>query len=124
MDNKNNNDTQNKDKKENTMPAIVSYLWWIGWLISYFGLYKDNKTEFNAFHLRQSFGVHISSIVLFVAGFVLDYIPFVGGLLEWALRIVIFVMMIIGLVQASQGSKKPLPIVGKLFQDIFKGIGK
>lgn len=30
--------------------------------------------------------------------------------------------MIMGLVAASQGEKKPLPVVGELFQEWFKGI--
>jgi uncharacterized membrane protein len=119
------------EKKENTMPAIVSYLWWIGWLISYFGLYKDNKNEFTTFHIRQSLGVHITSIAVILIGVVIGILfgiihvrifYSIGNLLDWALRLLILAMMIMGLISASQGQKKPLPVVGELFQNWFKGI--
>ncbi len=123
----NNNEVINAEKpvqpqKENNMPAIVSYLWWIGWIISYFALYKDSKTEFNAFHIRQSLGIHILSVAMIVIGTVLWYVPYVGGLLDWAIRILILVLMIVGLIGASKGETKPLPVVGELFQNWFKGI--
>lgn len=82
-----NENQNNPQKKENTMPAIVAYLWWIGWIISYAALYKDNKTEFNGFHIRQAFGVHLASVAMIVLGIVLSYIPF-GGIIDWLLRVV------------------------------------
>jgi len=109
------------DGKENTMAAIVSYLWWIGWLISYFALYKDNKNEFTTFHLRQSLGIQIISVAIMFLGFGLYYLPF-GGYIEWGLRIFTFVLMIMGLISASQGEKKLLPVVGEMFQKWFAGI--
>jgi len=111
------------EKKENTMPAIVSYLWWIGWIISFAALYKDNKTEFNAYHIRQSFGVHLASVAMIIIGMVLSHIPF-GGLIEWGLRVLILVLLVMGIISASQGEKKPLPVVGEAFQNWFKGLVK
>jgi len=119
------------EQKLNTMPAIVSYLWWIGWIISYFALYKDNKNEFTTFHIRQSLGVHITSIAVIVIGVIIGvlfgiiharFFYGLGNLLDWVLRLLILVMMIMGLISASQGEKKPLPVVGEMFQNWFKGI--
>jgi hypothetical protein len=47
--------------------AVVSYIFLLGWLISYFAMYKDNKTALSSYHLRQSLLLHLGMIVLYVA---------------------------------------------------------
>ena len=95
---------------EDKTVAIVSYITLLGWIIAII-LHNNNRTEFGAFHLRQSLG-------LILTGTILWFIPIIG----WILNIIVFVFWIIGLVNAIQGEKKPVPIVGEFYQNIFKGL--
>lgn len=91
--------------------AIVSYITFIGWIIALI-LHSNQKTTLGTFHLRQSLGLYITGMILW-------WIPVIG----WILNIVVFVFWLIGLINAIQGEAKPVPIVGVIYQDLFKGIG-
>lgn len=91
--------------------AIVCYITLIGWIIALV-LQSNQKTVLGAFHLRQALGLYITGMILW-------WIPVIG----WILNIVVFVFWLIGLINAIQGETKPVPIVGDIYQDIFKGIG-
>lgn len=93
--------------------AIVSYLTLVGWIIA-FVLYQNDKSEFAIYHLRQSLGILITGII----GWVVFWIPIIG----WLAAIFVFVLWIIGLIYAAQGEQKPIPVLGKFFLDLFKGI--
>jgi uncharacterized membrane protein len=99
------------NSKENNTVAILSYIYILGWIIAIL-LHGKNKTELGTYHLRQALGLHITFHLLLLFGTV-------GKILS--LLIVIF--MIIGLIYAIQGDKKPVPVAGELFQSLFKGIG-
>jgi uncharacterized membrane protein len=100
--------------------ATVAYITFIGWLLSYFGLYPKNKTPLSAFHLRQSLFIHIISFVLKVIySFswhmgVLFYVVFVAVCLG------LFLLWLIGIFDAMNGRQKPLPIIGNAAQRLFK----
>lgn len=96
---------------EDKTVAIVCYIYFIGWIIALI-LHNNNKTSLGAFHLRQSLGLFLTSLILW-------WIPIVG----WILNIVVFIFWLIGLINAIQGEEKPVPIVGDLYQDLFKGLG-
>ncbi|KQM64587.1 hypothetical protein ASE74_11240 [Pedobacter sp. Leaf216] len=108
--------------------AIVSYFWFIGWLIAYFAMYKDNQTELSRYHLKQTLLFHLVSTVL-SWGLSLLFIPIIlatdlGGI-YYILRIVqigLFVLWIIGLIAAIQGEKKPIPLIGDKAQTMFPSI--
>ncbi|MCD4729811.1 MAG: hypothetical protein K8R74_04360 [Bacteroidales bacterium] len=97
---------------EDKTVAIVSYIFFIGWIVA-FVLHNNNKTELGAFHLRQTLGLYITWIILW-------WIPVIG----WILNIIVFIFWLIGLINATQGEQKPIPIIGEFYQDLFKGIGK
>ena len=99
-----------KSKGYNTA-AILSYVYILGWIIAFF-IYGKNKNEFAAYHLRQALGLHITFHLLLLFGTV-------GRIMS--LLIVIFA--IIGFIYAIQGDRKPVPVVGDLYQSLFKGIG-
>ncbi|WP_293790438.1 DUF4870 domain-containing protein [uncultured Pedobacter sp.] len=108
--------------------AIVSYFWFIGWLIAYFAMYKDNQTELSRYHLKQTLLFHLVSTVLSWALSLL-LIPLIfstgfGGS-YYILRVVqigLFVLWIIGLIAAIQGEKKPIPLIGDKAQTMFPNI--
>jgi uncharacterized membrane protein len=93
--------------------AVISYLTLIGWIIA-FVLYQNDKSEIAIYHLRQSLGL----LIIGVIGWVIFWIPIIG----WLAAIFLFVLWLMGLIYAAQGEMKPVPLLGKFFQDIFKGI--
>ena len=95
------------------MIAVVSYLTLVGWIIAFI-LYQNDKSELAIFHLRQALGL----VIIGAIGWVVFWIPFIG----WAAAIFLFVLWIMGLISAAQGEMKPVPLLGSLFQDIFKSI--
>lgn len=101
----------------------VSYLWWIGWIIS---LVTSNNTSpkpsLVVFHLRQSFGLLVISTALYILRVMT---MFSVGSFYWIytfLSIGLFVLWIIGLIAAVQGEEKPVPVLGPLFQQWFQFI--
>lgn len=102
--------------------AIVAYITLIGWLISYFALYKDSKTQLAAVHLRQTL---LLFLVALVWGFVQSALLFtIPGMyyISLIVNIGIFVLWIIGLIAAINGQAKPMPIIGEPAQRMFAGI--
>jgi len=95
------------------MLAVVSYLTLIGWIIA-FVMYQNDKSELAIYHIRQSLGILIIGII----GWIVFWIPILG----WLAAIFLFVMWLMGIIYAAQGEMKPVPLLGKFFQDIFKGI--
>jgi len=95
---------------EDKTVAILSYITPIGWIIGLI-LHSNNKTELGAFHLRQTLGLYILSIIL-------SFIPIIG----WILNIVVFIFWLLGLIYAVQGEKKAVPLIGDFIQNLFKGI--
>ncbi len=103
----------------NKVLAILSYITIVGWLIAYFKN-RDNKpkSEVVTYHLKQGLGFFIVSVVLnivlsLITSFVpsLYFINFIG--------IVLLVIWIIGIINAANEEKKPLPLIGKMFEQQF-----
>lgn len=98
------------NNSEDKTAAVVSYLTLLGWILGFI-INNKSKSEIGAYHLRQSLGLHLLILILFLFGVV-------GKIL----MVVVFVFMIIGFIYALQGDKKPIPLVGDFFQSIFKGM--
>ncbi len=123
----NNIENPQAEKKENKyLISIVFYLLWLGWIIAYvmyIGKGKKSKTEHNKFHLRQSLGIHLISIPVFIACYILAYIPLLGSFVNSILYLILFVMMAWGLFGASRGKKSYVPFIGKAIQQKLSKIG-
>lgn len=120
MDNNNNPQPAYQDNGKTV--AIISYMTLVGWIIGLV-LHSNNKTSLGAFHLRQMLGLMIVAVAIAILGFPLAFIPFLGWFISLALNIGILVFWILGLVSAANGTEKPLPIIGELFQKWFAGFG-
>jgi len=98
--------------------AFVAYLTLIGTLIAFF-MNQDKRNAFTSFHIRQGLGLWI----LYMA---LGYV--VGGFDSWMLTMAFWiffsVLFIYGIVGALQGKYHSVPILGDLFQKIFKSVGQ
>jgi hypothetical protein len=112
--------------------GIISYLTIIGWLIAFFAMHKDSKTELGSYQLRQTLLFHIISMVVsWILGMIFAAIFFSSGLatgwfsivaLNWIVRIAFFIMWLIGFLGAINGEKKPIPLIGEKAQSVFSTI--
>ena len=108
--------------------AIISYFSIVGWLIAYFAMHKDNKTELGSYQLRQTLLLNIAAIVLgWGLGFVLGILIVSTGIyaliyISYIVQLAIFIIWIIGLIGAINGEKKPMPIIGEKAQTMFPSI--
>ena len=78
--------------------AAVSYLW----ILSLMALVARKKNEYVRFHANQ--GVLLFTLSLFV------WFPFFG----WILGIVIFILGIVGFINALSGKRWLIPVIGPL----------
>ena len=99
--------------------AILSYVTIIGWLVSFFQT-KDQaaKSPLVKYHLKQGLGLFIVAIIfnvaLTVVASVIPALSFLGlvGLAFW-------VFLIFGIINANNEQLKPVPLIGKMFEDKF-----
>ena len=90
--------------------AIVAHITVIGWLIALI-VNSSQKDEIASYYIRQLLGIYLF-------GLVISLIPLVN-FIGW---IVVFVFWLLSLIGSINGEMKETPIVGKYFQDWFKGI--
>ncbi len=79
-----------------TATGVLAYLTWIGFLIAFFAGDKERAK----FHLNQGLVVNLFGL--------LTAVPLVGKI--WS--IFILVCMVLGVVNASQGVEKEVPLIG------------
>lgn len=103
----------------NKTVAILSYVTLIGWLIAYFGG-KDKADDFAKYHLKQGLGLIIFSVFLSIILQVLMSITHIYALSY--ISFISFALLIIGIINASNGVKKPLPLIGGFFESKFSFI--
>lgn len=90
--------------------AIVAHITWVGWLIALI-INSNEKDEIASFYIRQLLGIYLFSLVI-------SFVPLVN-IVGWIIAIVFWILSLIG---SINGEMKETPVVGKYFQDWFKGI--
>jgi uncharacterized membrane protein len=91
---------------EDKTVAILSYITLIGFIVAIV-IHNNKKTQLGAFHLRQMLGLILTGL--------LGIIPILG-LLVFLFLLVLWVM---GLISATKGEMKPVPLLGSLYQKWF-----
>lgn len=81
--------------------GIIAYITWIGWIVAFCAGDKEGAK----FHLNQALVILIGQIVAAV----INYIPYVGGIVGTILSIFLFVCWIMGLIYACQEQEKEVP---------------
>ena len=109
--------------------GIVAYMTLIGWIIALVmnGEKKGEEKSFGAFHLRQMLGLIIfgfgSGIVYMILGAILIFIPVIGLIALVLIQLALFggllALWIMGVVAASNGQKKPVPIIGGMIHKML-----
>jgi len=91
---------------EDKTVAILSYITLIGFIVAIV-MNSNKKTKLGAFHLRQMLGLILTSFLCIIP------------LLNIVILICLFVLWILGLLSATKGEMKPVPLVGPLYQKWF-----
>jgi len=97
--------------------AIIAYLTVIGLVVA-FVLNNDKKDEFAAFHIKQSLGLVLISLGLFIVGM----IPILGWIISFLGSIFLLYLWIMGLINAINHKTKTVPILGQHFEKWFANI--
>jgi len=127
MDQENNTVTTDNGKNA----GIISYITIIGWLIAYFAMHNEKKTELGSYHLRQTLLLYIVGIGVYIIwGVAVSVLLFSYSLtlawlfllVDWVIRLGLFVLWLIGFIGAINGQKKPIPLIGDKAQTMFPGI--
>jgi uncharacterized membrane protein len=95
--------------------AIVSHLWWIGWIIALV-VNMNQKEEYASFYIRQTLGLWVASVALTLVA----WIPVLGLLVGLVGGIILFVFWLMSLIWSISGEKKEVPWIGHYFQDWFR----
>ena len=98
---------------DNTV-AVIAYITLIGFIIALI-MHSNNKTKLGAFHLREMLGLIIFGVGLWIV----DIIPYIGTVLYIIGGIGLFVLWLLGLINAINKEMKPLPLIGDIFQKWF-----
>jgi uncharacterized membrane protein len=102
------------DIEQGKITAITSYILIIGVLIA-LSMNAETKNKFASFHIKQAVGLNLTfiSIGLLISNFsnMQIYISF------WVFFTVLWVF---GILSAIKGGNKSIPIVGNLYQKLFK----
>lgn len=103
----------NKKTKNSHNASYIAYLTLLGAIIAY-NMNSLPKDEFNRFHIRQAFGIHITFHAMAIL--VSNYLDLTAFGLIWLLYLLLWGH---GFWGAIQGKKNLTPIVGHYFQKWF-----
>ena len=106
-------------------PKVQSILSYIGilWLAAYFGG-KQERNDLSRYHLKQGLGLWIITVIFNIAIYIVVMIvPSLAVILS-AISLIFLILMIFGIINAANEVRKPLPVIGKMFEDKFDFIGK
>ncbi|MBQ4476597.1 MAG: zinc ribbon domain-containing protein [Bacteroidales bacterium] len=110
-----------EDVQNNKAFAILAYFW----LLVLVPIFAAKESKFARFHANQGLVLCIVETAWWLINFIITAILIhtlswstlwllsLWGVIYWLVSVGIFVFAIIGIVNAAQGSVKPLPIFGK-----------
>ena len=102
--------------KKGKNAAVVSYITLFGTIIGFF-LNFDERDEFAYFHIRQSLGLHIT--FYFILAFISDID---SVMISGSFYLSFFMLWLYGFLMALNNKQQTIPLVGNLFQKLFKPI--
>lgn len=108
---------QESDIAGNKVMAVLSYLW----ILVLIPVLAAANSPYARFHASQGLNLLLANIawgvVSVILSFILGFIPVINllwGLVSWLVGIALFVMAILGIVNAVQGKAKELPLIGSI----------
>ena len=103
--------------KEKNTTAIIAYLTFIGLIIA-FVMNNEKKEPFASYHIRQSLGLVLTSLVLSF----INVIPVLGWIISLLGFLLLIYMWIVGLINAIKSKELPVPFLGKQYAEWFKSL--
>jgi len=94
---------------DENVAGLLCYV--LGWITGIVFLLIEPKNKFVRFHAMQSI---IVFGVLSVASAILTWIPIIGGFFAWIIGVLSFILWIVLMVKAYQGTRYKLPWSGNL----------
>jgi len=94
---------------DENVAGLLCYV--LGWVSGLVFVLIETESKFVRFHAMQS--IYVFGVIT-VAGIVLGWIPFIGGVLSGLIGVLGFVLWIILMIKAYQGVKFKLPWAGDL----------
>lgn len=102
--------------------SLISYITLIGWIIA-FVVGNDKKDSLISYHLKQGFGLFLSGIAVSIITSIVALISSsLASIVSSVLGILLLIMLIMGCINAFKEQEKPLPFVGKYFENQFSFI--
>lgn len=93
------------DIEKNKTMGILAYILFI------IPLLAARESKFAMYHANQGLALFVVAVASHV---ILAFIPFIGSLLSGLMSLAVLAFMVIGIISASKGEMKPLPIIGGL----------
>jgi len=101
----------NADAEKNKGIAIAAYF------IFFLPLLTAKESKFAMYHANQAFLLLVTAIVIDIVG---SIIPVIGWFIILPLGwLFVIILLVMGIMNASKGEMKPLPLIGELFT-VFK----
>jgi len=103
--------TGSKDVEENKVWAVIAYLG----ILFLIPLLAKKDSPFAQYHAKQGLGLFILELVVGVA----SALPFIGWFVIAPVGgIITLILFIIGLINALNGKTVPLPVIGKMVENL------
>jgi len=97
-------DETSSGSKKNVGMAVVAYI------IFFIPLLTDAKNDpFVKFHVKQG----LVLLLGWIAGMIVSMVPVLGWILAPFIGILLFVLFVIGIINALGGKEKQLPLIGQ-----------
>ena len=94
-------------KEKNTSMAIIAYI------VFFLPLLTEEKEDpYVKFHVKQGLVLFLAFIAAAIISFIFALIPVIGWLINLALYITLLILLVIGIMNAANGKKKELPLIG------------
>lgn len=94
------------NKQQNTAMAVVAYI------LFFIPLLTDAKNDtYVKYHVKQGFVLFLSWIVVYIINVIL---PYYFSFIPMILNILLLVLLVVGIINAVNGKKEPLPVIGQL----------
>ena len=98
--------------------AIIAYITMIGVLIAFY-MNQEKRNAFTFFHIRQAIGLWL---VFMALGYVIG--SFDSLMVTYSWWVFFSVLFVYGMFGAVSGKANKIPILGNLFQKLFKSLGQ
>ncbi|MFV8342009.1 DUF4870 domain-containing protein [Flavobacterium sp. XS2P39] len=108
-----------KTKMNKKKISLISYITILGWIVSFILYSNGGKSPLAKYHLKQSFGLGILGVLPSITPIIIDSTSPTITILFILTELVLFILLTLGIRNAINQQKKPIPVIGSIFIDRF-----